>query len=152
MLAVLPDLLAIAVFVLIGTIIIGIPYSIFVSLPRAFRRGLEESLNSVDGGASTASPTGKGWHSSRDTHSGDPETESDHTPRGSAILECRADALAVLGVSTDATEAEIKAAYRRLVSEWHPDRLNNVAKELRDIATERLKTINQAYDQLVRSS
>jgi curved DNA-binding protein CbpA len=53
------------------------------------------------------------------------------------------------GVSTDATEAEIKAAYRRLVSEWHPDRLNNMAKELREIATERLKTISQAYELLI---
>jgi hypothetical protein len=149
MLAFLPDLLAIGVVILIGTIIIGIPYSIFVSLPRAFRRGLEESLNSVDGGAGTASSTGKGWHSSRDTHSGDPESDSDDAR---ARLGGRADALAALGVSTGATEAEIKAAYRRLVSEWHPDRLNNMAKELRDIATERLKTINQAYELLINTS
>jgi hypothetical protein len=88
MLTFLPDLFAIGVVVLIGTVIIGIPYSIFVSLPRAFRRGLEESLNSVDSGAGTASSTGEGCHSSRDTHSGDPESESDHTPRSSAILEC----------------------------------------------------------------
>jgi DnaJ-domain-containing protein 1 len=149
MLTVLPDLFAIGVVILIGTVIIGIPYSIFVSLPRAFRRGLEESLNSVDSGAGTALSTGEGWHSSRDTHSGDPER--DHTPRSSAILQCRADALATLGVSTNATEAEIKAAYRRLVSEWHPDRLNNMAKELREIATERQKTINQAYELLINS-
>jgi hypothetical protein len=110
MLTLLPDLFAIGVVVLIGTVIIGIPYSISVSLPRAFQRGFEESLNSVDSGAGTASSTGEGCHSSRDTHFGDPESEFDRTRRSSAILECRSDALAVLGVLTDATEAEIKAA------------------------------------------
>lgn len=152
MLAFLPDLLAIGVFVLIATIIIGIPYSIFVSLPRAFRRGIGESSNAMDRGTDTASSSGNGGPNSRDTRSCGSGSGPDDIPRRSASLEGRADALAALGISTDATEAEIKAAYRRLVSEWHPDRLNDMARELRDIATERLKTINQAYELLINSS
>lgn len=45
----------------------------------------------------------------------------------------------VLGVSKSATAAEIKAAYRKLALEWHPDR-NKAAH-----ANEKFKEINEAY-------
>jgi len=49
---------------------------------------------------------------------------------------------AVLGVSHTATDAEIKAAYRRLARTWHPD----VCHE--PDATEQFKRINRAYEVL----
>lgn len=49
----------------------------------------------------------------------------------------------ILGVSKDATEDEIKKAYRKLAREWHPD----VAKERPD-AEARFKEINEAYQVL----
>jgi DnaJ-class molecular chaperone len=48
----------------------------------------------------------------------------------------------VLGVSKNASEAEIKAAYRKKALEWHPDR--NKSPE----ATEKFKQINEAYEVL----
>ncbi|MBX6426265.1 MAG: molecular chaperone DnaJ [Variibacter sp.] len=48
-----------------------------------------------------------------------------------------------LGVSRDATEAELKAAYRKAAMKWHPDR-NPGNKE----AEQRFKEINEAYDVL----
>jgi len=45
----------------------------------------------------------------------------------------------VLGVSKNASSAEIKAAYRKLALEWHPDR-NKAAN-----ANEKFKEINEAY-------
>jgi len=50
---------------------------------------------------------------------------------------------AVLGVSPDASDAEIAAAYRRLARRWHPDR-NPGSREAED----RAKAINVAYSEL----
>jgi len=47
----------------------------------------------------------------------------------------------ILGVSATASAAEIKAAYRKKVMEWHPDR--NAHREAE--ATEMMKKINAAY-------
>lgn len=54
----------------------------------------------------------------------------------------------VLGVSPDATDAEIKAAYRALVRETHPDRMiaEGVPPDLIAVATRRAADINAAYD------
>ena len=49
----------------------------------------------------------------------------------------------VLGVPKDATEAEIKKAYRKLARENHPDANKGNAK-----AEERFKEISEAYDVL----
>lgn len=52
----------------------------------------------------------------------------------------------VLGVSENATSEEIRAAYLALVKKYHPDRYQD--NPLKDLATEKLKTINEAYDML----
>lgn len=49
----------------------------------------------------------------------------------------------VLGVPRDASDADIKKAYRRLAMEWHPDR-NNGEKA----AEEKFKQVTEAYDVL----
>ena len=52
------------------------------------------------------------------------------------------DAYAELGLALGASEAEVKAAWRRLVSRWHPDR-NKTA-----IALGRMQRINTAYERV----
>ena len=58
------------------------------------------------------------------------------------------DAYAVLGVASDAPDAEVKKAYRRLMNRHHPDKL--VAKGLPDemisMATEKTQEIKAAYE------
>lgn len=53
----------------------------------------------------------------------------------------------VLGVPEDADEATIKKAYHVLVKKYHPDKYAN--NPLNDLAEEKLKQINEAYDMLV---
>lgn len=53
----------------------------------------------------------------------------------------------VLDVALGASLEEVKQAYRVLVMVWHPDRLGQNAK-VREIAEEKLKHINEAYDTL----
>lgn len=61
-----------------------------------------------------------------------------------------ADAYAVLGVSKDATDAEIKKSYRRLMSQHHPDKLvaKGLPEEMMKVAKEKVQEINRAYDQI----
>lgn len=56
------------------------------------------------------------------------------------------DPYAVLGVSRNATDQEIKAAYRELAKKYHPD--NFVGNPLAGQASEKMKEINAAYDQI----
>ena len=55
----------------------------------------------------------------------------------------RPDYYKVLGVGKNASEAEIKKAYRKLARQYHPDRNSGDKK-----AEERFKEISQAYDVL----
>ncbi len=56
------------------------------------------------------------------------------------------DPYEVLGISKDATPEEIKKAYRSLAKKYHPD--NYVNNPLADLAAEKFKEINEAYEQL----
>lgn len=56
----------------------------------------------------------------------------------------------VLGVSEDAPLDEIKAAYRKLAMETHPDRVAGLDVEFRELAGSRMRVINAAYEELVR--
>jgi DnaJ like chaperone protein len=64
-----------------------------------------------------------------------------------------ADAYAALGIMADATGAEIKRAYRKLISENHPDKLasRGLPDSMRQVAEERSREINSAYD-LIKES
>lgn len=71
---------------------------------------------------------------------------------GGAATQPRVDHLAAayetLGVSTSASDEEVKRAYRRLMKENHPDRLvsKGLPPEMLAMAQEKAKQINLAYE------
>ncbi|MGE0253246.1 MAG: TerB family tellurite resistance protein [Alphaproteobacteria bacterium] len=64
----------------------------------------------------------------------------------------RDDPYTVLGVAHDASDDEVKAAWRKLVREHHPDRLiaQGLPEEFVAVAEDKLKAINAAWDQVSR--
>ena len=59
------------------------------------------------------------------------------------------DPYEVLGVRRDASDEEIKAAYKELVRKYHPDKYQN--NPLSDLAEEKLQEVNEAYDMLMKN-
>ena len=55
-----------------------------------------------------------------------------------------------LGLDGDASDVEVEQAYRRLMSQYHPDRLAGAAPELREQAEKKAREINAAYDRIKR--
>ena len=60
------------------------------------------------------------------------------------------DAYTMLGVSPDASDAEVKRAYRRLMSRHHPDKLasKGLPEEMMRAATERTQQIRAAWERV----
>jgi len=60
------------------------------------------------------------------------------------------DAYAMLGVSASASDAEVKKAYRRLMSQHHPDKLvaKGLPEEMMKLAAEKTGEIRKAYEQV----
>lgn len=58
------------------------------------------------------------------------------------------DPYVVLGISRTASDEEIKKKYRELARKYHPD--NYVNNPLADLAQEKMKAINEAYDTITK--
>lgn len=70
-------------------------------------------------------------------------------PRESAL----SGAYATLGLDPGASDAEVKRAYRRLMSQHHPDKLasRGLPEEAMRLASQRTQEIRRAYEQITRS-
>lgn len=62
-----------------------------------------------------------------------------------------AEAYKVLGISPDATDAEVKAAYRKMALKHHPDRVAALGEDVRKMAERKLQEINQAKERIYKA-
>jgi len=67
-------------------------------------------------------------------------------PRGPTLEQ----AYGLLGLSPQATDAEVKRAYRRLISQHHPDKLvsKGLPEEMMKLASQKTHEIRQAYEMI----
>ncbi len=67
------------------------------------------------------------------------------------MVESGPDPYQALGILPDASDDQVRGVYKKLVKEYHPDRLlaNGVPKELLELGTARMAAINVAYDQIL---
>jgi curved DNA-binding protein CbpA len=56
----------------------------------------------------------------------------------------------ILGLKEGASKDEIKKSYRELAKKYHPDQYGN--NPLRDLAEDKMREINEAYDYLMKNS
>lgn len=73
-----------------------------------------------------------------------------YRPRAQTAEASLADAYAVLNVSSQASDDEVKKAYRRLLSQHHPDKLvaKGLPEEMMKLAAERTHQIRTAYERI----
>lgn len=80
----------------------------------------------------------------RNSKQGKTNNEDSHDSR--QISSKEKNAYAILGVESNATDEEIKKAYRALAIKCHPDNASNLGDEAIRQATESMKQINMAWE------
>jgi DnaJ-domain-containing protein 1 len=58
------------------------------------------------------------------------------------------DPYQILGVSRNASQQEIKTAFRRQAQRYHPDRVSHLGEEFQQLAKEKFQEIQRAYETL----
>ena len=57
-------------------------------------------------------------------------------------------AYSILGVTPEASNDQIRSAYRKLAAQYHPDTVANLGEEFTKVAEEKFKVINEAYGEI----
>ena len=61
------------------------------------------------------------------------------------------DAYKVLGISPTATDDEVKAAYRKMALQHHPDKVSTLGEDIKKAAEKKFKEINEAKDMIYKA-
>lgn len=56
----------------------------------------------------------------------------------------------ILEIEPDATDEELKKAYRRMAMKYHPDKVSHLGEEFQDAAKKKFQAVSQAYENIKR--
>lgn len=68
-----------------------------------------------------------------------------YAPRSGPSLN---DCYKILEISPDATDDEVKKAYRKAAMKYHPDKVSHLGEDMRKKAEEQFAKVNEAYDKI----
>ncbi|MAD52158.1 MAG: TerB family tellurite resistance protein [Candidatus Marinimicrobia bacterium] len=54
----------------------------------------------------------------------------------------------VLEIENSATDSEVKKAYRKMASKYHPDKVSHLGEDLKHLAEEKFKAVNDSYQSI----
>jgi DnaJ like chaperone protein len=54
----------------------------------------------------------------------------------------------ILGIDSNASEADVKKAYRQLATKYHPDKVSYLGEDIKKSAEEKFRKINEAYEEI----
>jgi len=54
----------------------------------------------------------------------------------------------ILELTSEATDEEVKKAYRRLAIQYHPDKVAHLGEDIKKAATEKFQNLNAAYEEI----
>ncbi|MFC1563302.1 TerB family tellurite resistance protein [candidate division KSB1 bacterium] len=75
------------------------------------------------------------------------DTDHKHIMRELSIKD-PSDNYSVLDISPNASDEEVKSAYREMVRKYHPDRVTHLGEEFVEMANEKFQKIQNAYDKI----
>lgn len=84
------------------------------------------------------------------TRQGNQRQTSDASSRAEPDPYKDADPYKILGIEKGASKEDIKAAYRALAAQYHPDRVQHLGKEFQELAHKKFVAIQGAYDALMK--
>ncbi|GHT79108.1 hypothetical protein FACS1894130_06970 [Spirochaetia bacterium] len=107
------------------------------------------SQSSGTGGSGQKARTGNRWQNTADTQHrrAAPPPQQPPPPPPDPLEQYRG----VLGLEKNFTQDELKAAYRELAAQYHPDRCSSSSDRVRQTAEETMKRINEAYTRLKKA-
>jgi DnaJ like chaperone protein len=56
----------------------------------------------------------------------------------------------ILGITKDATDTELKKAYRKMAVKYHPDKLIGVSDDIKKLAEEKFLVVKESYEQIMK--
>jgi ABC-type Zn2+ transport system substrate-binding protein/surface adhesin len=93
--------------------------------------------------------SGQGYQREHESSKGDHERSEQREEKWETFSEERKYAL-ILGLGERITPSDVKTAYRDLLAKYHPDKVNHLGEEFKQIAEKKTKEIVQAYQYFQR--
>lgn len=90
------------------------------------------------------------YTSIHERHTGFGDTGYNSGSNGFARASYNKDPYKVLGINSNASDDDVRKAYRKMAMKYHPDRVAGMGEEMQRNAAEQMKEINQAYDEIKR--
>lgn len=64
------------------------------------------------------------------------------------FVESTESSYKILGIEQSATDDEVKKAYRKLATQYHPDKVGYLGDDIKKSAEEKFRKINEAYESI----